>query len=143
MGVAPRGAVDGRAGFKAVSAPPASPKKRKAKAKEVFVEDKPRYLTRNPGMVRRDYTDNPSETDAREVPEPVTGDALADIQARARANFNVLHAEQQARRELRSLKAKLSEAQARALKLGVDCAPVMDRIRAEIEGLQAQLDRAA
>ena len=126
--------------------PPAGGKKRRKetrKVKEIVVPDEPRFLHRNPGMGKNDYTDNPAMTDARELPEPVTGDALKDIQDRARANFNVLHAEQEAKREVKSLKARLSETEARARKQGVDATPTLMRIRAEIADLEARLDQAA
>lgn len=130
-----------------MTAPPGGPKKRRKdakKTKEIIVPDEPRLLHRNPGMGKSDYTDKlHMAADVREVPEPVDGQALEDIQARARANFSVIHAEQEARREMKSLRAKLAEAQARALKKGVDITPEVARLHDQVDEMRRKLDEAA
>lgn len=84
---------------------------------------------------RRDgLPDEPPAVD-EETQERITENSLH--------TYNLVHAEQLAKRDIRSLGEKLQRARADAAKKGIDISPDVERIKAEVEQLRQKIGEAA
>lgn len=105
--------------------------------------DTPRFLTpaARPHGTVRGYTTN--ERDALELVEVVPDDAQLYLTEQAHDRYALVHAEEIARREARSLANQLKEAQIRATLHGVDVTPEIAAIRQQLEQIRTKLGVAA
>jgi hypothetical protein len=110
-------------------------------------QDAPRYLHRNPGMGRSDYTDRAGMAMRRPEGGPeleaVDEETQREQTKRARTNFSVIRAEEIAKQEDRSMTAKLKEVRIRARKDGVDISREMADAHRAIEMARRKLKEAA
>lgn len=101
------------------------------------VKEPPRLLEKNPGMAKRDYTDRLDRAMSDE-PEAIDAETASRFAAENNARHAALHAEDERRREVRSLTAQLREVGNLALQRGVDL-PELHRIRVEVESARKRL----
>lgn len=88
------------------------------------------------------YTHDPRLALADE-PEAVDAEAQAKITENAGTIFSVTHADEQRKRDARSLSARLKEETARAQREGVDIDENVQRIRAELDEIRRKRQDAA
>lgn len=97
-----------------------------------------RRRNRDGTVSRGDYTNDPGAAVPGE-PEVVEAEVAEHYSAEARARFNVTHADEQLRRERRTLKRQLEQAHARAASRGIDITPEIERVRAAVASIENRL----
>lgn len=106
-------------------------------------QDAARFLTpaaRPRGTVRGYTTKERDALELVEVVPPMFQESIAD---EARDRYAIVHAEELAKREGRSLANQLREAHARAALRGVDVTPEIQAIRQQLEQIRNKLGNAA
>lgn len=76
-------------------------------------------------------------------PEAVSEEVQAEITAKAKATYAVVNAEEQRRREARSLANRLRELENRAIRSCTDLGPEIAQVRLALDACEAKLRHAA
>lgn len=98
-----------------------------------------RYLHKK---VHRGYTTDPTHA-AEGEPQALSAGELEEMSEVARDRYRLLHAEEIAKREARSLANQLREAQNRAVLRGIDVTPEVAAIRKQLDQIRSKVDKAA
>lgn len=114
-------------------------------APELGVDGKP--IDPTPGAIAEATQDgNYTQAHSLAVPgidEEVDERTQAAITEGALHNYNIVHAQRLAKREIRSLTGQLQEARAAAVKQGIDISPEVEQIKEQVNSIKRKVGLAA